>query len=39
MPAVPPCLQVDTTTLYFPQSLQSLYGNKMAWSYMGGFLT
>jgi hypothetical protein len=36
---LPACLQVDTTTLYFPRSLQSVYGNKMAWSYMGGFLT
>ena len=39
MPCLPACLQVDTTTIYFPKSLQSLYGNKMAWSYMGGFLT
>lgn len=34
------CLwQVDRTVLFFPRSLSSIYGNAMAWSYMGGFLT
>lgn len=35
-PALP---QVDKTVLYFPRALQHVYGNLMAWSYMGGFLT
>ncbi|EFN53345.1 hypothetical protein CHLNCDRAFT_137073 [Chlorella variabilis] len=30
---------VDKTVLYFPRALQHVYGNLMAWSYMGGFLT
>jgi hypothetical protein len=33
------CPQVDRTVLYFPKPLQHVYGNLMAWSYMGGFLT
>ena len=35
----PTAAQVDRTVLYFPKPLSSVYGNQMAWSYMGGFLT
>lgn len=36
-PAFAP-LQPRRTILYFPKGLQHVYGNQMAWAYMGGFL-
>ena len=31
-------VQPGKTIVYFPQGLKAIYGNKMAWAYMGGFL-
>lgn len=40
LPSLPaPLLQVNRTTLFFPQPLSEIYGNAMEWSFMGGFLT
>jgi hypothetical protein len=31
-------LQKNQTTLYYPKGLSQVFGNQMAWAYMGGFL-
>ena len=32
------CLQASATTLYFPKTLSSVYGNAKTWAFSGGFL-
>ena len=34
----PPPMQVDQTTLFFPKSLQAVYGDARSWAVEGGFL-